>query len=331
MVEQLGTQSDKAAAPVAPPPTVSARLARCFRAGLPAGIRMTLWLLAIMVPISLGVKLLDWAGWLTILSQPLEPALKLIGLPGRCVVPFLAGACINLYSGIAAIGSMQLTGRQMTILAFIMLTAHNLPIEMAVQRKTGTSAWRTLLLRLSSAFLAAMVLNWLMPASGADDPAVVRVGDLGAGAVEFWPMMVGWLKGAGYLAGKVFAIVTALMIFQRVLREFGIIPILGRVFYPLLWLLGLPRRTAFLWIVANVLGLAYGAGVILEEVARKEITHRDAQLLNRSIAVCHSLLEDTLIFVAIGAWVLWITIPRLVMAALIVWGYRIITRKSSSQ
>ena len=47
------------------------------------------------------------------------------------------------------------------------------------------------------------------------------------------------------------------------------------------------------------------------------------ELLNRSIAICHSLLEDTLLFVAIGAWALWITMPRLVLAAAAVWGYRL--------
>jgi hypothetical protein len=40
------------------------------------------------------------------------------------------------------------------------------------------------------------------------------------------------------------------------------------------------------------------------------------------MAVCHSLLEDTLLFYVIGAWVLWITVPRLVLAALVVWAYR---------
>ncbi len=306
------------------------RLAGCFRAGLGAGLRMSLWLVALMTPISLGVKLLDWLGWLAIIGRPLEPVFRLVGLPGRCVVPFVTGACINLYSGIAAIGSIELTGRQMTILALMMLISHNLPIEMAVQRKTGTPSWRTLLLRLTTSFAGAAALNLLMPAPAAD-AAVVRVGDAAAGAVEFWPMLAGWAVGMLYLAGKVFAIVIGLMILQRLLREFGLIPLLGKLFYPLLWLLGLPRRCAFLWIVANTLGLAYGAGVIVEEVSRHDITPRDAQLLNRSIAVCHSLLEDTLLFAAIGAWVLWITLPRLVIAAGVVWTYRIITSKKRSQ
>jgi spore maturation protein SpmB len=112
------------------------------------------------------------------------------------------------------------------------------------------------------------------------------------------------------------------MVLQRILREFGLIRLLSYVLFPVLWLLGLPRRTAFLWIVANVLGLAFGAAVILEEAESGALDKDDAQLLNRSIAVCHSLLEDTLLFVAIGAWAVWITLPRLALAAAVVWMYR---------
>jgi spore maturation protein SpmB len=136
-------------------------------------------------------------------------------------------------------------------------------------------------------------------------------------------LLGGWAVRSAWLTGKVIVLVMGLMVLQRLLRAFGLIRPLSYVLWPVLWLLGLPRRAAFLWIVANVLGLAYGAAVIIEEHQGGSLDDRDAQLLNRSIAVCHSLLEDTLLFVAIGAWAAWITMPRLIMAAAVVWGYRV--------
>lgn len=38
------------------------------------------------------------------------------------------------------------------------------------------------------------------------------------------------------------------------------------VLKPPLALFGLPAKTSFLWIVANILGLAYGAAVMIEEI-----------------------------------------------------------------
>jgi spore maturation protein SpmB len=308
-------------APSLGPPTgasAPARLAWCARTGIRAGMRTAGWLLIIMVPVSLGVKLLAFSGVLAWIASILNPAFAWVGLPGETMIAFLTGILLNIYSAIAALGSITLTERQATIFAVMALTSHNFPVEVAVQHRTGTPAWRTIGLRLSSSLAAGVVLNWLLPPG--DAPARLQAVSTAAGGLT--EALRRWAIDTGWLAGKVIAIVMGLMILQRVLKEFGVIAGLSRVLFPVLWLLGLPRRTAFLWIVANVLGLAYGSAVILEESRSGALDPEDAQLLNRSMAVCHSLLEDTLLFVAVGAWAAWITLPRLALAAAVVWGYR---------
>jgi len=42
------------------------------------------------------------------------------------------------------------------------------------------------------------------------------------------------------------------------------------------------------------------------------------------LAISHSLLEDTMVFVAIGVPVFWITIPRIFLAIVVVWMIRFI-------
>jgi spore maturation protein SpmB len=279
---------------------------------------MAVWLLMIMVPVSLAVKILAWSGLLAWIAQPLNPVFACVGLPGETVVAFLTGVFLNIYSAIAALGSISLTDRHVTIFAVMALISHNFPVEAAVQHKTGTPAWRTIGLRLASSLVAGLVLNWLLPVS--DVPAKLQA--VASSATGLAAVLRNWAIDTAWLAGKVIGIVMGLMVLQRVLKEFGIIRVLSQLLFPVLWLLGLPRRTAFLWIVANVLGLAYGAAVILEEAESGALGKEDAQLLNRSIAVCHSLLEDTLLFVAIGAWALWITLPRVALAAAVVWIYR---------
>jgi spore maturation protein SpmB len=271
-----------------------------------------------MVPVSLLVKILAWSGVLAWVARPLNPVFAWVGLPGETVVAFLTGAFLNLYSAIAALGSIPLTDRQVTIFAIMALTSHNFPVEAAVQHKVGTAAWRTIGLRLASSLIAGLALNWVLPLS--DVPAKLQA--VAASAVDLPAVLKHWAIGTAWLTGRVIAIVMGLMVLQRILKQFGVIRALSRLLFPILWLLGLPRGTAFLWIVANVLGLAYGSAVILEEARSGAIEGEDAQLLNRSMAVCHSLLEDTLLFVAVGAWVLWITLPRVALAAVVVWAYR---------
>ena len=70
--------------------------------------------------------------------------------------------------------------------------------------------------------------------------------------------------------------------------------------------------------------MAYGAGVIIDHVERGQLSARNADILNYHIAVSHSLLEDTLLFVAIGVPALWITVPRVILAGIVVWLKRLL-------
>ncbi|HRZ96445.1 MAG TPA: nucleoside recognition protein, partial [Paludibacter sp.] len=82
---------------------------------------------------------------------------------------------------------------------------------------------------------------------------------------------------------------------------------------------GLSTDSSFLWFVSQTLGLTYGAAVMIESVENKEISPKNANLLNYHIAINHSMLEDTLIFVAIGVPAGWIMIPRIILATIVVW------------
>jgi hypothetical protein len=114
------------------------------------------------------------------------------------------------------------------------------------------------------------------------------------------------------------------MILQRILETFGIMNLLSKLMkYPLM-LLGIPQQAAFLWIVANTLGLAYGAGIIIHHVEQGRLSAQHADILNVHIAISHSLLEDTLLFVAIGVSAGWILFPRVILAAGAVWIKRLL-------
>jgi hypothetical protein len=46
---------------------------------------------------------------------------------------------------------------------------------------------------------------------------------------------------------------------------------------------------------------------------------QEADLFNHHAGICHSLLEDTVLFLAVGAPLFWITVPRFGLALLAVW------------
>ena len=303
------------------PPSSSSgisRLKSAVKLALKPALKTAIWLLKITIPLSLAVTLLGYIGVVSYIANLLNPVFGLMGLPGEASLVFITSIFLNIYSVIAVMSQLPLTVREITILAVMCLIAHNLFVETAVQAKTGSKAWQIVLLRLSMAIFSAFMLNWVLPF---DMKGIVP--SVGAATSQsFIPLMIDWGKSAFFLTLKISILVTLLMILQEVLKEFGVIKVLSKIFSPLLKLFGLPQSTSFLWIVANILGLAYGSAVMVTEVENGTVTKHDADLLNYHIAISHSNLEDLLLFVAIGAPFVWLLVPRLVIAALAVWGRR---------
>jgi hypothetical protein len=114
-------------------------------------------------------------------------------------------------------------------------------------------------------------------------------------------------------------LVNLLLILQKILNEFGLISWLLKPFLPLLRLMGLPANTGFLWIVAYTLGLGYGGAIMINQSEEGKLSREDADLLNHHIAISHSQLEDTLLFVAIGYHFAILIFPRIMLAIVYVW------------
>lgn len=298
--------------------TISNRVYSSTRTALPKALKTIGWLLKIILPIGLAVSLLQYWGFIERLGNLLTPAFALIGLPGESAIVFISSILLNIYAAIAIIATLPLEMREITILAVMCLIAHNLIVETAIQKRTGSSAVMMLLLRLAGAFAAAFVLNEILPERLGAAHAVQKsmvFDHLGA-------MLGNWLVGAGWLMLKITLIVTGLMILQNIMKEFKILDILSKIFAPLMRIMGLTQDSSFLWFVGQILGLAYGSAIAIEAVERHEITPAEANRLNCHIAVNHSLLEDTLLFVAIGVPAAWIITPRFVLAILVVWSVR---------
>src|SRR5262245_39398755 len=132
--------------------------AEIVRHGLRTGARTGWFLAKIIVPISAGVALLQWTGALAAIGRFLAPGMGLFGLPGEAAVPLVAGWSVGVYAGIAAATALPLTYAQLNVLAIMVLTAHNLPIESAIASRSGASGPRVSALRLGVSVVLGALL-----------------------------------------------------------------------------------------------------------------------------------------------------------------------------
>jgi hypothetical protein len=290
---------------------------------LPKSTKTVWWLLKIILPLSLLVAFLQYWGIIAWLATFLGPLFSYIGLPGESAVVFISSLFLPLYAPVAIISTLSLDIRETTILAIMCLISHNMFVESTVQRKTGSSAVTMFILRIVVSLVAAFLFNKVLPAQ-MGNAVINHQAIVSQNVLE---MLLSWLQSSGWLVLKISLIVTGLMALQNILKEFNLLQLISGTFAPFMQFMGLSRASSFLWFVAQTLGLTYGSVVMIDAVENNEITLRDANLLNYHIAINHSLLEDTLLFVAIGVPALWIIFPRIILAMIVVWTFRLLFEK----
>ncbi len=289
-------------------PRASVRLFLSLREGLLAGLFTSWFLLKVMIPTMAVVQVLKGTGLLDLLSSLFSPLMGVFGLPGESSLVLITGGLINIYAAIAVAVNIPLTAKAMTILAIMVLIAHNLIVETAVQSRAGTPAVIMLPVRLSAAVLSGLLFSRIIPGGG---EAVIRGAPLKTEA--------GWgsvLLANGVSLLKIVLIILSLMATVEIIREFGILDRFTAALSTPMKALGMDRRTSLVAAVGLVLGLAYGAGLIIDETRRSGITRKEILATNIFLGTNHALFEDSLIFAAVGANLLWIVLGRLVFGSL---------------
>ena len=295
------------------------RIVACVKEVLPTTTKTCIWIIKITVAVSFAMMLLKYFDILPWISNAVSPVFRIFGLPGSAALAYVSGYFVNVYSCIAVMTTLELDWRALTILCTMVMCSHSMVLETAVLKKTGASGVRMVIVRTLSAFIMGIVLNQILPGSAELSVEAVATGE----KLPFLTTLWEWFLSALKLVVMMIAIIYSLNILQRLLREFGAMEKIAKVFRPLMAVFGLPSGTVFLWIVANIIGLGYGAAAMLDELDRGGIGHRDVLLLDTHICISHSNLEDLLLLTACGA-VWWIMLlSRWAMSILLVWEQRL--------
>lgn len=268
-----------------------------------------------MLPISLVVTLLQHYGVIAWLAVYLNPVFQHLGLPGASAICFVTAASVTTYAGLAVMLSMHLTMREATILAIMALLCHALPMECAVVKRVGSNPYKMAVLRIAAAFLAAVYLNIVLP----DMPQPFVAHPTAAGAVPLADVITAWTVSSVRLSAMILALIYGLMVLQRLLDHYGIMRALERPLQPVMRLFGLPRNAAYLWLVGNVVGISYGSAMMIDLEDTGQITREEANEVNYHLIMNHSMLEDTMVFAAVGVSAAWILSTRILFAFLLVW------------
>jgi hypothetical protein len=283
--------------------------------------RTVLILFRIMIPVTIVVKLLQMAGFITVIGHALFPIMKYVGLPGEMGLVWASGMITNLFGGVIAFigisNGMGLTINQVTVISIMMLVAHTFPIELQIARKTGVRLLTMFLIRFGFGFLFGFIIFHLYDTFGWGTQTaqiVWKPSALPDNSLSSWA--IGELKNYGVIVCFIFS----LMLMLRILKLIGVLDIITRLLNPFLKIMGIGKEVTTIALVGLTLGVVYGGALIIDEVkTNSAIRKNDILFAMVLMGLCHSVIEDTILMVSLGASFVGIFIIRFILSMIIVY------------
>lgn len=86
---------------------------------------------------------------------------------------------------------------------------------------------------------------------------------------------------------------------------------------PFTRLLGMSPEANLPLMAGLLLGIGYGGAIILDSTRQGKLSSQDIYLINLFLVLCHSVIEDTLIWAALGAMAVPLQIGRFLLALVV--------------
>ena len=281
--------------------------------GMLAGLKTTWTLSKVIFPITLIVVILQYTPVLPWIIDMITPFMGLIGLRGEAAIPLVLGNALNLYAGIAGILSLELTVKEVFILATMLSFSHNIFIETGVALRVGVKLWVVLVVRFGLAILSAVVINLVWKGGG--DVAKYGALQVSQQVPDGWgEIILLGLQKATFGVIQLALIVIPLMIIIQFLKDRNYLKRFSEKLAPFTKVIGVQPNASLTLVAGLTIGLAYGAGVMIQAVQEDGVSKKDATLVFIFLVACHAVVEDTLIFIPLGIPVWPLLLIRLITA-----------------
>ncbi|MBT2693597.1 nucleoside recognition domain-containing protein [Bacillus sp. ISL-55] len=287
-----------------------------LKRGLMVGLNTTWALGKVIFPVTLIVSILQYTPILPWVIKLITPLMSLLGLSGDAAIPLVIGNFLNLYAAIGAILTLDLTVKEVFIIAVMLSFSHNMLVESSVAVKVGVKLWIIVLVRLGLAFISAAVINLVW--NGGSEIAQYGMVPAKSEEVSGWgAILLEGITKAGIGIFQLAIIVIPLMVIVQIMKDKQWLAVFSRWLAPATRALGMKENTSTTMAAGLLIGLAYGAGVMIQAVQEDGVSKKDVTLAFIFLVACHAVVEDTLIFVPLGIPVLPLLLIRLGVAILL--------------
>ncbi|MBI9081507.1 MAG: hypothetical protein JEY79_17415 [Pseudodesulfovibrio sp.] len=267
-------------------------------------ISASMELFKVMIPILIGVKILQELGLIEYLAWPLKPVMTILGLPAEMGLVWATAMINSIYAGlivfISLIQNNPLTTAQATVLATLLLICHSLPLESSIARKSGARFLFQCIVRLIGALVLGWLLNLLYTSTGTlQEPATILFQTASLSNTD--QTLANWALNQGKNLLSIFGVILGLLVTMRILHAIKVIDLMNMILRPILKIIGIGPKASAITVIGLTMGLSYGGGLIINEAKNGNIDKKDIFYSLTLMGLCHSLIEDSLLLLLIGS------------------------------
>lgn len=308
------------------------KIGAAARDGFRESVRIYWTLARISLPLLVAIRFLD--EHFSVVAHAgtfLAPLMSWADLPGQAGIVWATAIFLQLYAAMLVLASLwaqlDLTAAQATTLAAMILTAHALPVELRIVQKAGVKMRAMLLLRMCGALGIGALLAAIYKAGGwLQTPAVLHFAPP--------PQEPGWGAWSAAQAKNwilIYAVILALVIFIKILKATRAENALIVLLAPFLRRMGIGARATTTTLVGMTLGLSYGGALLIDESRRGDVNRRDMLCALALLCLCHSVIEDTLAMLLVGAHISGVLFARVLFAFAVMFVFAQIVRRMSDE
>lgn len=267
-------------------------------------------LVRIVVPVTIATEIMMRVGLIEAISPAFAPLMRVLGLPPELGLAWITGLLLGVWGAITMIFTLvpasAMSVADITVFSALLLFAHGLPIEQKIIQKAGPGYAVTMVVRLSGGMLYAMALHHLLAWTGwlseTLNPTWIPI----SSSTEWMGFFRGLLEALFFML----VILIALAFGLDALRRSGLMSLVMKALAPCLRLAGIGAEAGPLTEVGLLLGISYGGGLLIREARAGAISPRQVFVSCVFMGFAHSVIEDTLIVMALGADVFGVLVGR---------------------
>ena len=271
-------------------------------------LKTSLIILKYVVPIYILADILIYYNILSYFAFIFKPITYFLGISPESALAIISGMFLNLYAAVAFIAPLNLSPKEVTILAVFLGVAHSLVVESLIIKELNISQKFSYALRIISALLLAKVVTFLPDyIFNSTSTATIEIKHYNS----ISQLLINSTLNALILSVKIIILIGILIFIMDYIKKL---------------LKNIKINKWFSIVIGLILGITYGAGVLINEA--KNLSKQDILYIATFLSICHSIIEDTLLFVIFGAN-LWVVISIRLIGAFII-AYLVIKLKDTS-